>query len=94
LTDTITEPFNAPAFVSHESDGLHGGDHHVYKFANGYGASVIRNGFSYGGRAGLWELAVLDDEGHLTYSTPITDDVIGHLEPQDVTALLVRIAAL
>lgn len=63
-------------------------------FSNGYGASVIRHRYSYGNEAGLYELAVLGSDGHLNYETPITSDVEGYLAPDDVTALLKRIAAL
>lgn len=62
-------------------------------FDNGYGASVIKSNISYGGNKGLYELAVLDDDG-LCYDTPITDDVIDHLKPGDVTRLLKRIEGL
>lgn len=62
-------------------------------FPNGYGASVIRGLYTYGGSEGLYELGVLCHD-HLTYDTPITDDVIGHLSEDDVTALLQRIEAL
>lgn len=66
-------------------------------FQNGYGASVIRNSHSYGGADGLFELAVMkgsNNEHVLCYDTPITDDVIGHLTPSQVTDLLVTIANL
>ena len=63
-----------------------------HKFDNGYGASVITNG--YGGEHGLFEVAVLDRRGRLTYDTPITDDVIGWLDPQGVVDVLAAIAAL
>ena len=43
---------------------------------DGFGASVVRHPYSYGGAVGLWELAVLDSNGRLTYETPITDDVM------------------
>jgi hypothetical protein len=36
-----------------------GGTIKIYKFPNGYGASVVKTGGSYGGGEGLWELAVL-----------------------------------
>lgn len=75
-----------------------GGDHWHFKFANGYGASVVRFDVgmchSYGGDHGKWELAVLDDKGELTYDTPITNDVIGWLSEEDVAATLASIAAL
>ncbi len=63
------------------------------KYENGYGASVVIGPYTYGGEAGLYELAVLDGDG-LCYETPITNDVIGHLKPSEVTELLQRIAAL
>lgn len=65
-------------------------EHH---FANGYGISVIKAHFSYGGDAGLYELAVLKDGG-LTYSTPITDDVLGYLTEEDVTRIGKEVEAL
>jgi hypothetical protein len=67
-------------------------------FPNGYGASVIRGEGTYGGDQGLYELAVIsgsEEKGwSLCYSTPITDDVIGYLEPDAVTDLLGQIEAL
>ncbi len=58
-------------------------------FSNGYGVSVIRKYTSYGFyKGGKFELGVikgesLEDSG-LTYQTPITDDVIGHLKSEEV----------
>ena len=67
-----------------------GGVQAVITFDNGYGASVVRHEYSYGGKDGLYELAVLDSNGELTYATPVTNDVIGYLRPEDVTdAMLV-----
>ena len=66
----------------------------VYKFPNGYGASVIKHDHSYGGSEGLWELAVLGTDGELTYETPITSDVIGWLTDEDVDGLLSQINEL
>lgn len=65
-----------------------------YKFENGRGASVIRNPHSYGGEKGLYELAVLDDNGNLDYTTPITNDVIGWLTWEEVIELLRKIKEL
>lgn len=65
-----------------------------YKFSNGYGASIVRHSFSYGGDKGLWELAVLDKKGNLDYSTPITGDVIGWLTEEEVEELLDKISML
>lgn len=63
-------------------------------FENGYGASVVRHEYSYGGKSGLYELAVLDSSGDLTYDTPITNDVLGYLSEQDVTEILIKIQQL
>ena len=64
------------------------------QFDNGYGASVVKTPHTYGGDKGLYELAVLDSNGSLTYATPITDDVIGYLRPEDVTDVLAKIQQL
>lgn len=70
------------------------GEQLIVKFANGYGASAVRSEFSYGGRDGLWEVAVLDEHERLCYDTPVTGDVIGHLEVDGVVDVLRQIAAL
>jgi hypothetical protein len=70
------------------------GVHRIYTFANGYGASVVKHEFTYGGREGLWELAVLGPSGHIDYETPITDDVVGHLDDAGVDELLAKIECL
>jgi len=60
-------------------------------FNNGYGVSVVSHNFSYGGKDGLYELAVLDSNGELTYTTPITSDVLGYLTPDDVTEEMLKL---
>ena len=76
-----------------ETNNHNGGIQKVYKFPNGYGASVIKHRGSYGHSKGLWELAVLEG-GELCYDTEITDDVIGHLNDPEVDRLLRRIQQL
>ena len=71
--------------------------HHI--FDNHYGVSVIRGPYSYGGKDGLYELAVLymgpDDEcSQLVYDTPVTNDVEGYLTPDDVTRLMKQVSKL
>jgi len=63
-------------------------------FKNGYGVSVVCHSFSYGGKNGLYELAVLDTDGEITYETEVTDDVIGHLTPEQVTETMAFIQVL
>ena len=47
-------------------NSVQGGLQMVYKFDNGYGASVIQHEGSYGSHKGRWELAVLC-HGELCY---------------------------
>ena len=84
--------FNDLEFVPH-STGM-GGVMSRIQFENGYGASVVCTPYTYGGDKGLYELAVLDSEGHLTYATSVTDDVIGYLRPEDVTDVMAKIQQL
>lgn len=63
-------------------------------FENGFGVSVIKHKYSYGGPDGLYELAILDSDGEITYDTPITDDVIGYLTEEGVTQLMTEIQLL
>ena len=62
-------------------------------FENGYGVSVVSHTHSYGGKAGLFEIAVLDKDG-FTYDTPVTDDVIGYLNPDEVTDIMEQVQIL
>jgi hypothetical protein len=77
-----------------------GGIQKIYKFDNGYGASVIKCPFSYGSKSDLWELAVVLFDGDaplnykINYQTPITDDVLGSLTDLDVEDILVKIGSL
>jgi len=64
------------------------------QFENGYGVSVVKTPYTYGGDKDLYELAVLDNNGNITYETPVTDDVIGYLRPMDVTDVMEKIQQL
>ena len=77
-----------------ELDSFYKGVQSRIQFDNGYGASVIKHDYSYGGKDGLYELAVLDNDVKLTYDTPITEDVIGFLSPKEVTDYLIQIQDL
>ena len=65
-----------------------------FMFPNGYGASVVRNEYSYGGDQGSYEVAVINSNGELVYDTPITSDVIGWCSSDDVEKLLIAIQSL
>ncbi len=73
---------------------IHNGVGYVYEFENGYGASVVKHDVSYGGKMGLYEIAVLDSKGDLCYDTPITDDVVGFAGVTTVYETLDRIKSL
>lgn len=86
-------------FKPHQTgEGLHA----VMFFKNGYGVSIVRfkMAFGYGSYTdndSEWELAVLfgnEKECTLTYNTPITDDVIGHLTETEVTDVMIRVQEL
>ncbi len=78
------------------------GVQNVFRFENGFGASVVKHEFSYGHESGLWELGVIKfstnnddaDDWSLIYDTGITTDVMGHLDDDQVDKLLDRIKAL
>lgn len=76
-----------------ELDSHFSGIQAIVRFDNGYGASVVRHNFSYGNQDGLFELAVLNEDG-ITYDTPITNDVLGYLSEDEVTDALVAIQEL
>ena len=77
-----------------DTNFINDGVQHIYKFENGYGASVVKHDYSYGGKSGLWEIAVLDSDDELCYHTPITQDVIGYLAWKKVELYLEEIRQL
>jgi len=80
-------------FLVESNDKVNGGIQKIYKFPNGYGASIIKGPYTYGGKDGKWELAVLKGE-ELCYDTDITSDVIGHLNDPEIDAVLRQIERL
>jgi hypothetical protein len=89
-----TVPFEVPSGADTVHEGpctFAAGTRWLVSFPNGFAGSVIDYG--YGSDQGLFEVAVMY-RGHLCYSTPITSDVLGHLSPSSVTAVLEQIAAL
>jgi hypothetical protein len=66
----------------------------VVQFPNGYSASIVQSEYTYGGKEGLYELAVFGKDGNITYDTPITNDVEGYLSESDVESLLTQIKEL
>jgi len=83
--------FSELEFMPHPS--TLGGIQARHDFPNGYGVSVIKSSRSYGGDAGRYEVAVML-HGHLTYDTPITDDVLGWQSEPDVDEVLAAVESL
>ena len=63
------------------------------QFDNGYEVSVVKSEYTYGGKDGLYELAIFKDDD-ICYDTPITNDVLGYLTDKDVTEVLIKIQQL
>lgn len=79
------------------TNSLHDGVGARVFFKNGYGASVVKHKYSYGGPEGLYELAVIygsEEDWSIDYNTPITNDVLGHLIEEEVESYLNQIEAL
>lgn len=76
----LLKTFDSLKFEPKVAREINGGHQLIFKFDNEYGASVVKHDFSYG-----IELAVIKYEGdgdydwEIDYKTPITDDVVGHL---------------
>lgn len=67
----------------------------IFKFTNGYKASVVQGPYTYGGPDGLFEMAVFNPSGHMDYDNPVTpDDVAGYLSTEDVKEKLHQLAHL
>jgi hypothetical protein len=66
----------------------------IVQFPNGYGASIVQSEHTYGGRDGLYELAVFGKDGSISYDTPVTDDVLGYLSEEAVEKTLTDIKNL
>jgi hypothetical protein len=75
------------------------GEYAFHIYDNHYGVSVVRGPYTYGGMKGLYELAVVymapeDKESQLVYDTPITNDVMGYLTPDNITDVMAQVEAL
>ena len=58
----------------------------AHEFPNGYGISVVNTDFSSNDKD-TYEVAITHN-GHLTYNTPITKDVLGFQTSEDINKLL------
>lgn len=63
-------------------------------FDNGHGISVVCGSLFYSNGVDTYEAAVLDKEGNIDYSTPITSDVLPYLTKDEVTEVMKQIQEL
>lgn len=81
----------APYFVEQTLKPYKNGVQYLFKFKNGYGASVIKDDYSYGNECDLWELALIFWDGgkyHLSYHEIVGNDVLGYLTDEKVNRVL------
>jgi hypothetical protein len=85
---------NFKEFKSYE---IHEGIQYLHFFPNGYGVSIVRHNFSYGHERGLWEMAVMkgtEEKHDITYDTPVTNDVMGYLNEDEVNDYVKQVSEL
>jgi hypothetical protein len=83
--------------LNFETHPIGDGVHATHFFENGYGVSVVSFPGSYGWEENLYEVAVIKgnkDDYELCYDTPVTDDVLGHRDEQDVENIMEEVASL
>lgn len=69
--------------------------YHKMFFDNGYGLSIVSHSFSYGGDRGLFEVALIDQDGDLIYNDALGfNDVQGFLNFHNVSELITQISQL
>ncbi len=89
------ETFKDLEFTDHPMGAEYGGIMSRIYFENGYGASVVKGPYTYGGKIGLYELAVLNNEGDICTNTSVSEDgIVGYLREEDVSEVMIRIQNL
>ena len=96
ITERPTNNFDTTVFeeLNFQTHPMGIGQQCIVQFPNGYGASIVKGEHTYGGKDGLYEIAVFGKDGNITYNTPVTDDVLGYLSEQDVEKTLLGIKNL
>lgn len=94
----LLERRDRPGFNLPDGSKIEDGVQYIFKFPNGYGASVVKGPYTYGWRDDLWELAVTYfkecGDYNLVYDSGITDDVAGYLTDEEVREHLQKIKEL
>ncbi|HCW3301928.1 TPA: hypothetical protein OXE66_002036 [Listeria monocytogenes] len=76
-------------YITKNKNALFFNEQVLYKFPNNYGASVVSGPYTYG-----LELAVIyfsNENWDIDYDTPITNDVLGHLDKKSLKQALEEI---
>ena len=79
-----------------ETRKVNGGIQKIYKFPNGYGASVIKHKGSYGYDLDKWEIAPLGQQDEFIGQSVFEwyDDVQGYLNDPQVDRILKQISLI
>jgi hypothetical protein len=64
------------------------------QFDNGFGVSVLLGDMFYSNGVDTYEVGILDKAGDLTYSSGITEDVIGRVSSDEVTKIMKQVQKL
>lgn len=81
----------APYFVTQTLKPHKKGVQYLFKFNNGYGASVVKDDYSFGNKRDLWELALIfwdGDDYQLSYHEIVDNNVLGYLTDEKVNRVL------
>lgn len=78
--------FKELEFYPHE---VLSGEHARYTFPNGYGVSVVNSYGTYSSE-GTYEVGIMHNDD-LTYSTPLTGDVLAYQTPEEINEILATI---
>lgn len=78
--------FKELVFNPHPAAYLGFGVQAIHEFPNGYGISVINGKYAHCDDH-TYEVAILKD-GHLTYDTPLTQDVLNYQTEKDIDNIL------
>ena len=74
-------------------NSIYNGIQRIYHFENGYGASLVKHDFSYGGKEGYWEMALIkfidgDISNYEICCREGFEDVMGWLTDEEVEVKL------
>ena len=69
-------------------------EHYTTTFENGFGVSIIRGFYTYGGCKNLYEVAITNKNGDIIYDKLDNQDVFGFLTDSEVKDVINRVENL